>query len=263
MLDTSSHPLLILAIAASLGTLGCDKGKSDSETPEETDSVTHPSGTRHDPAAHGHEGRHGVAHEGHHGGGHGMAHDFSDVEHFKGRFEGPERDAWQKPDEVVRLLALRGGERVAEIGAGTGYFLPHLAKAVGPEGKVWMLDAEPKMVEHLGQRIRSEGFPNAEASQVAPADPGLSAQSLDRVMLVNTWHHVGARETYAAKLAAALAPGGFVLVIDFTMDSPHGPPKEHRLAPEVVEAELRAGGLEVTRLEETLPNQYAIKASRR
>jgi ubiquinone/menaquinone biosynthesis C-methylase UbiE len=267
MTSTSpSHRGGLRFAAICLVLLGCDKSGGDARAPEEEVTMSEPSHAGPERSAGGQDGHHGVAHEGakgHHDGGHGMAHDFSDVAHFKGRFEGPERDAWQKPDEVMRLMALHGGESVAEIGAGTGYFLPHLVRAVGASGKVWMLDAEPKMVEHLGQRIRDERVANAEAGAVAPADPGLAPRSLDRVLLVNTWHHLGDREQYAAKLAAALKPGGFVLVVDFTMDSPHGPPKAHRLEPEVVEAELRAGQLEVQRIEEALPNQYAIRASRR
>src|SRR5690606_20382507 len=158
------------------------------------------------PGAHGpgHEATHGG--HAHHGGGYQM--DFSEVERFARHFDGPERAAWQKPDEVVRLLELSPGAIVADIGAGTGYFLAPLSRAVGPKGRVLALDVEPNMVEYMKRRTQREALANVEARTVAPDDPGLAANSVDRVLIVNTWHHIGNRTQYATKLAQALRPGG-------------------------------------------------------
>ena len=93
-------------------------------------------------------------------------HDFSDIAKYVKAFDGPERDAWQKPSEVVSLLQLWPGNVVADIGAGTGHFEPYLAKAVGATGRVLALDVEPHMVTYLkaagekgtaGERDRSTG----------------------------------------------------------------------------------------------------------
>jgi SAM-dependent methyltransferase len=212
----------------------------------------------HDHAA-GHPGAHG--HHGHHG-AHGGHHDFSDVARFAAIFDDPERDAWQRPAEVSALLLIEPGMTVADLGAGTGYFAPHLASAVGPSGHVLALDTEPNMVEHMRERVREAGLPNVEPRVVAPDDPGLAPGSADRVLIVDTWHHIEARDAYAAKLREALRPGGFVLVVDFTRESPHGPPPGMRLDAETVSAELRAGGLDVELVEETLPYQYAVRGRR-
>src|SRR5262245_6988034 len=88
------------------------------------------------PAA-SHDG-HQHQHHGHGKAGYHM--DFSEVEHFARQFDGPERDAWQKPAEVVRFLDLGAGQVVADIGAGTGYFLPLLSKTAGADGRVLALD---------------------------------------------------------------------------------------------------------------------------
>ena len=82
--------------------------------------------------------------------------DFSDVAKYVKTFESPRRDAWQKPDDVVSLLQLWPGNVVADIGAGTGHFEPHLAKAVGATGRVLALDVEPHMVTYLKQRVKKE-----------------------------------------------------------------------------------------------------------
>jgi cyclopropane fatty-acyl-phospholipid synthase-like methyltransferase len=124
------------------------------------------------------------------------------------------------------------------------------------------LDVEPAMVEHMQQRIAENAIPSAEARVVEPDDPRLEAASVDRILIVDTWHHISDRVTYAQKLRDALRPGGSVLVIDFTLDAPRGPPAEMRLAPEAVAEELRQAGLSPAILEEQLSMQYAVRAVR-
>jgi len=188
--------------------------------------------------------------------------DFSEVERFARHFDSPDRDAWQKPAEVVTLLDVRAGQVVADIGAGTGYFLSHLSKGVGPQGRVLALDIEPNMVEYMRRRARPAGWANVEPSVVAADDPNLSAGSVDRILIVDTWHHIDDRGAYAAKLARALRPTGFVLIVDFTRESDLGPPAKHRLAPNQVAKELETGGLRAEIVSETLPKQYAVRGAK-
>jgi SAM-dependent methyltransferase len=183
---------------------------------------------------------------------------FDDPEAWAKKFDDPSRDAWQKPEAVVALLKLEQGGTVADIGAGTGYFLSHLSKAVGAGGRVIALDIEEGMVKYLGRRADREGLKNVETRVIPPDDPLLPAGKVDRILIVNTWHHIPARGIYAAKLAQALAPGGAVFIVDYTLESHDGPPKEHRLPPEKVIAELREGGLEGEVVQEDLPRQYVV-----
>jgi ubiquinone/menaquinone biosynthesis C-methylase UbiE len=214
-----------------------------------------PSHPRADPS-------HGDHHHQHAHGKPGYHMDFSAVERFARHFDGAERDIWQKPAEVVRFLELTAGQVVADIGAGTGYFLPHLSKTAGTQGRVLALDVEPNMVEYMNQRSRKSGFANVEARVVAPDDPGLAPASVDHILVVNTWHHVDDRVRYAGKLARALRPAGTLLIVDFTLESDQGPPREHRLSAEQVVKELEGGGFraEVVR-GETLPKQYLVRGS--
>lgn len=138
------------------------------------------------PADHA-SGHPGAEHHHHHG--EGAAHGFSDVARFAAIFDDPERDRWQHPDEVVRLLELDPSMTVVDLGAGTGYFLPRLSHALS-EGRVLALDTEPAMVAHIEQRVRDAGLSNVEARTVAPGDPGLAPESVDRILIVDTWHHL-------------------------------------------------------------------------
>lgn len=201
-------------------------------------------------------------HHHHHGGhgGHGdpLVHRFEKAEDWAKEFDGPERDAWQKPSEVVALLQITPGMTVADVGAGTGYFMPHLSRAVGPSGKVLSLDIEPDMVRYMRERAQREKLDNVEPRVVMTDDPQLAKGSVDRVLIVDTWHHIDGRRAYAAKLGEALKPGGMVVVVDFTQEAQHGPPKEHRLPPEKVAEELAAAGLTTEIAKESLPDQYVV-----
>ncbi|WP_438042447.1 methyltransferase domain-containing protein [Sorangium sp. So ce128] len=177
----------------------------------------------------GHAGRHGgnAGHHGGHGGhAHGggpLVHRFERADDWVPAFEGPERDAWQKPAEVIAAMRLAPGMRVADLGAGTGYFLPHLSRAVGPTGAVIGLDIERDMGRYMTERAARERLANVTARTVSPDDPGLDPGSVDRILVVNTWHHIPDRPAYAAKLKAALRPDGAVVVVDFTDAARHGP----------------------------------------
>jgi len=190
-------------------------------------------------------------------------HRFEHADRWAEELDGPKRDAWQKPDAVVAAMDLAPGMAVADIGAGTGYFESHLSGAVGPSGRVFALDVEPDMVAHLRDRSAREHLENVEARQVAPDDPGLTADSIDRILIVDTWHHIGSRKAYASRLAEALKSGGEVFVVDFRHDATRGPPPEHRIAPEEVMAELGAAGLEARVVDVGLPEQYVVVGAKR
>jgi SAM-dependent methyltransferase len=212
--------------------------------------------TSGDEAGHGHGHGHGM---GCHGAG--ASGDFSDAECFARMFDAPDRDGWQMPDDVVRLMAIAPGMTVADLGAGTGYFEARLAAAVGPEGHVLALDVEPSMIAYMQERFAREGLTNVEARQVPYDTAGLEPGSVDRILIVDTWHHVENRTAYAAALGAALRPGGTITIVDFTMESPHGPPAEMRLTPDAVIAELTSAGLTAARIEEPLPHQWIVRAT--
>lgn len=205
-----------------------------------------------------------TAHDGH--GGHTHAHDprFQDPEQFAARWNDPARDAWQKPDEIVAAMGISPGARVADLGAGTGYMLPHLSSAVGEAGEVLAVDVEPAMVRYLEQAITAAGWNNVRAVQAQPDDPNVAAGSLDGVVTVNVWHHISDRPRYAATLLEAVRPGGVVLIVDFLAEETEGPgpPMEMRLTSAQVQADLKAGGFTVEIPDESLPRHYIVRGVR-
>lgn len=251
-----------LFVTAAVVALASGCGGADTPPAQPGGAEHHEHG--HHPPEHHEHGHHDDAAHGSHGhGAHGpLVHRFEDAEKWSKRFDDPKRDEWQRPAHVVERLSLKGGMTVADIGAGTGYFLPYLSPAVGDTGRVLALDIEPTMVEFMKKRGEREGWKNVEARVVAGDDPQLPAGAVDRILIVDTWHHIPQRVAYVGKLRDALSEGGWVAVVDFDLDSRRGPPREHKLAPEKVASELAEGGLESEILKEELPDQYIVVGRR-
>jgi predicted methyltransferase len=113
------------------------------------------------------------------------------------------------------------------------------------------------MVKYLAERAKKEGLANLTSVAGAPDDPRLPAK-VDLVILVDVYHHIDRREAYFRKLRDSLKPGGRIAVIDFRMNSPSGPPKSARIAPERVKAELKQAGYALAEEHAFLPNQYFL-----
>lgn len=220
-----------------------------------------PAGSGHGQADEGHQGHH--AQPGQHAQHGEMPHRFERAEDWARLFDHPSRDAWQKPDEVVALIELSRGMTVVDVGAGTGYFISRLSRAVGARGSVIATDIETDMVRYMKERAEREKLANVTVLPAPVNDVGVPAGSADRILIVDVWHHIADRERYAARVARALKPDGAVVIVDFTMDTRRGPPPAHRLAPDKVMAELRAGGLTAELVTESLPDQYVVVGRRR
>jgi cyclopropane fatty-acyl-phospholipid synthase-like methyltransferase len=185
-------------------------------------------------------------------------HGFENPERYAEDWNDPERDEWQKPDAVIEAMGIDSGMTVVDLGTGTGYFLPYLAEAVGMEGRVRAVDIEPAMLNYVAEMATTKDLPNVDTVHAAPTDTRLGTASVDRILTVNTWHHIPNRGEYAAHLAERLTDGGTVWVIDFTREAPMGPPKKHRLDPQRVVTELERGGFEAEVHDLGLPHQYAV-----
>lgn len=180
-------------------------------------------------------------------------------EDYAAKLDSRERYWWQQPEDVVEMLRCKRGMTVVDLGSGTGYFIPYLSRAVGREGRVFALDVDRGMVERLYERVARDRMHNVTPVIVAVDDPSLTPRSADRILVVNTWHHLENRVEYAEKLFSALRTHGEILIVDFDMNSPKGPPPAHRLEPTVVADELEAAGFAVARIVENLPYQYAVR----
>jgi len=201
-------------------------------------------------------GGHGPGGGPHHPEGHaGGQHRFEDADYWAARFEDPERDKRQEPEHVLAVLALAPDAKVADIGSATGYFPVRFARAV-PHGHVYGLDIEPDMVSYLNERAKREGLTNL-TSILAAADAPHIPEPVDLIFLCNTYHHIEDRVNYFRARLADLRPGGRLVIIDYKPgELPYGPPPEHKVPPDQVEAELREAGYRLVQKDEGLEYQF-------
>lgn len=186
---------------------------------------------------------------------------FDDAAKWVKKFDDPERDAWQKPEKIIDALHLARTARVADIGAGTGYFSARIAKRI-PHGKVFAVDVEPDMVTYLGERAERERLANLTPVQASAGQANLP-EPVDDILVVDTYHHIGNRTQYFAALKSSLRPKGRLAIVDFKADSPDGPPVEYRIPPEQVTKELEEAGYSLVKKYDFLPRQYFLVYQKR
>lgn len=138
-----------------------------------------------------------------------------DVDRFVAIFEGESREISVHRDAVVAVLGVEAGARVADIGAGTGLFLPALDRAVGDKGRVFAVDVSPKFLAHLNERVHAEGLERVEVVRGGDKAVGLRHGSVDIAFVCDTYHHFEYPESILASLRDAIRPGGTLVVVDF------------------------------------------------
>jgi len=173
-------------------------------------------------------------------------------------FTSPGRGSWQRPKDVVRTLAIEPGSMVADLGAGEGYFIPYLSKSVGAEGLVYAVEVDEEITEALRVQF-SQSHLNVEVVLAELDDARLPDESIDLILLVNSYHHIDDRPDYFARLRESLAPEGRVAVIDvnqevkgfFRLFLKEG----HASSAPEVEAEMQAAGYHLVERSDLLPTQ--------
>ena len=176
-----------------------------------------------------------------------------------GLLDAPDRDLWQRPDQIMDAMGIADASVVADIGAGSGWFTLRLARRVGPQGLVYAEDVQKEMITAISRRVGREGFNNVRPWLGANNDPRLPASSLDAVLVVDAYHEIEDRVTMLSKLAASLKPQGRIGIVDFRLDGTGpGPAPEERVSPDVVVNDARKAGLKLIRQEPFLPYQYFL-----
>ena len=184
-----------------------------------------------------------------------MNHKFDDPARYAKSFDDPSRDAWQMPSRVIETLQLKPAMKIADIGAGTGYFSMRLAKVPGVS--VFAVDIEPKMLDYLKQRAHSEHAMNVTTVLAGASSPNLP-EPVDVILVVDTYHHLPNRPAYFRELRKSLRPGGRVAIVDFRKEAPAGPPAHFRFTPQQIQDEMKQAGYELQSSHDFLPRQHFL-----
>ena len=180
-----------------------------------------------------------------------------------GLLDGPDRDQWQHPDQIMDALNIAEGSIVADVGAGSGWFTIRLARRVLPNGKVYAEDIQPQMIEVITRRVQREKLPNVTPVPGTATDPRLPP-GLDAVLIVDVYHEVEDPVTLLRNIARSLKTQGRIGVVDFNPGGGGpGPAPDERVDPQAVINAAAAAGLQLIKREAVPPFQFLLVFSRR
>jgi arsenite methyltransferase len=173
--------------------------------------------------------------------------------------EGDDRDSWQKSQAVMDALAIGPGSRVADVGAGSGWFTERFSRRVGREGVVYAVDVQPAMLAKLRERVVEERLSNVRVIEASYDDAHLPPGKSDVVFFASVYKEIDDRVAYMKRLRAALATGGRVAIVEYDPEAEGpGPPKRVRLPKQTVLAELDAAGYRLVADHDFLPRHHFL-----
>jgi SAM-dependent methyltransferase len=181
-----------------------------------------------------------------------------------GLLEAPDRDQWQKPDQIMDALAIAEGSVVADLGAAGGWFTLRLATRVGPNGLVYAEDIQPGMIEGIARRMKAENLKNVKPILGTPTDPRLPP-GLDAALISDAYNEMDVPEdpsvivTLLRNIGKSLKPQGRLGIVDWTPGAGGpGPPGDQRVDPAAIIKAGEAAGLQLISREEIPPFAYLL-----
>ena len=175
-----------------------------------------------------------------------------------GQLEGPDRDEWQQPERVMDALSIADGSRVADLGAGGGWFTIRLARRVGPNGIVYAEDVQTPMIEAIKRRVEREGLMNVQTILGGFVDPKLPAGELHAALLVDLYPQIQEPVALLKNVRLSLRPNGRLGIVDFKPGQFGPGPDDKRVAPETVIRDAAAAGLRLISHHTFLRYQYLL-----
>lgn len=166
------------------------------------------------------------------------------------------RENEEAPSQAIEALALKPGDTVADVGAGSGFYTFRLAKLV-PQGKVVAVDIQPEMLAFLEQRARDLGATNVQPHLGRVDGVDLPPESLDVALMVDAYHEFSHPKEMLESLRIALRPGGRIILLEYRAEDPDVPIKPlHKMSEKQVRIELEAAGFGWKATHEFLPWQH-------
>ncbi|MGH9143465.1 MAG: methyltransferase domain-containing protein [Vicinamibacterales bacterium] len=181
-----------------------------------------------------------------------------------GLLETPDREQWQKPDQIMDALGVAEGSKVAELGAAGGWFTLQLAERVGPNGRVYAEDIQRAMLDGISRRMSAESLTNVTTVLGTPSDPHLPS-GLDAALISDAFHEMDVPEdpnlvvTLLRNVGRSLKPQGRLGIVDWTPgNGGPGPRAEERVDPNVVIKAATAAGLQLIKREDYPPFVFLL-----
>lgn len=173
--------------------------------------------------------------------------------------ERSERELEENPEAALNALGIQPGMKVADAGAGVGYFTVRLAKRVGPTGTVYAQDIQPQMLARLRRSIKRMGLQNVETVLGSETNANLPENTLDLVLMVDVYHELSHPQDVLRSILKALKPTGRLVLIEYRKEDPAIPIlPEHKMSVQEAKLELEAEGFRLAKVDPVLPRQHIL-----
>jgi precorrin-6B methylase 2 len=176
-----------------------------------------------------------------------------------GWFYRPDRADAEKPEALLDALGIRKGDVVADIGAGGGFFSLLAADRVGPGGRVLAVDVQPEMIAGLTRMMKQTGHDNIVPMLGTADDPGLMPDSVDRVLLVLTYHEFRHPAAMMRHIRRAMKPGARLLLVEYRSEDPDSRVTPlHKMSEADIMKEIPPFGFERAQIIDIVPSQHVF-----
>jgi precorrin-6B methylase 2/mono/diheme cytochrome c family protein len=174
-------------------------------------------------------------------------------------FNRPGRNAEERSDDLVKALEIREGARIADIGAGTGYFTWRLAQQAGATGRVIAVDIQQSMLDLVSETVKQHGLVNVDYVLGKESDPKLPERSLDMVFIAHSYHEFAEPETIMESLRRSLKPAGRLVIVEYAKESKFAPASSlHKMSFDEIRSEIEPMGFDLERILDFLPMQHGL-----
>jgi len=174
-------------------------------------------------------------------------------------FNRPDRADAEHTDDLIKALEIAPGSRIADIGAGTGYFTWRLAERAGRDGKVLAVDIQQMMLDAAAETVKKHNLSNVEFVLAAEDNPRLPEQSLDMVFMAHAYHEFADPEAVMSRVWRSLKPDGRLVVVEYAKEVPSAPASSlHKMAFDELRAEIEPVGFTLDRILDFLPVQHGL-----
>jgi precorrin-6B methylase 2 len=178
-----------------------------------------------------------------------------------------ERDAWQKPTELIKLLNIKKGSAIADIGCHEGYMTFKLSKEVGEQGKVYAVDVEQSKLDRLKAHIDQRKVSNITLIKGEYDNPQLPLSSLDAIIILDTYHEMDDHDKILQHIKSALKPGGRLVLCEPIADerknlSRADQERKHELGMNYALDDLQRAGLKILIKQDPFADREKIKGDK-
>ncbi|MCG3199766.1 MAG: Ubiquinone/menaquinone biosynthesis C-methyltransferase UbiE [bacterium] len=169
------------------------------------------------------------------------------------------RDREEDCKTLLRVLDLKPGMTVCDLGCGNGFYTLRVAKAVGPGGKVYAVDIQPEMLDLLAERAEIENITHFVPILGTVVDPKVPENEFDLILLIDVYHEFSHPEHMLRAIRRSLKPNGRLAQVEFRAEDPNVPIKpEHKMSKEQILKELNPNGFKLVGQFDGLPWQHVM-----